>query len=385
MITFLYTFLTFLQPGDLYPQIASFRPMLILAIVAGLPALFTRKKGMYSPAAALKEPTFVYLVAFILMQPVSMYYAGGSAMIESFGYWNVYLLFVVISIYRLRTVDDLRRYLWGAIVGSMVIVGYGIYAVAEHLPCAIGGRAGAYGMYENHNDYSFIIIMILPFIFMFRRQETKTLRRLLLGLSILACILGIFLSLSRGGVIALVLELVLIAVGTNTGRRRVLYVAIMLLFGIAATGYQWAKRSENQGANYTAEEAESSRFELWNAGKNMVEAHPILGVGSRHFADFSRQYGELSHDQYGKNSHNTYIEVIATTGLLGFIPFILMLRGMIRTLRKKITVPGHECTRCDLGARPSSRPTRSWCAVCWTRSRTTGASTSCARSRSPTE
>jgi O-antigen ligase len=340
-MTFLYTFLNFIQPGDLFPALAPYRPMLVVAIVAGLPAIFARRR-MYSPYAAFKEPTFVWLVAFVVAQAASMYYAGVSAMIESFGYWQVFLLFVVISIYRLRSVEDLRRYIWGVMVGSMVIVVYGIYAVVEHLPCAVGGRAGAYGMYENHNDYSFIIVMILPYLFMFRRLETKKLTRLLLGLSLVTCVLGIFMSLSRGGVLALVLELVLIVISAYSGRRRALYVAVMLMFGVAAVGYQWAKRAENQGSNYTAEDAESSRLELWKAGGNMVKAHPFMGVGSRHFAEFSRQYGELSGDQYGKNSHNTYIEVISTSGLFGFVSFMLMLRAMIRSLRKKLTTPGNE-------------------------------------------
>jgi putative inorganic carbon (HCO3(-)) transporter len=340
-MTFLYTFLTFLQPGDLAPALVPYRPMLIVAILTGLPAIFARR-GMYAPSAAFKEPAFVWLVAFVMMQALSMHYAGVAAMVESFGYWQVFLLFVVISIYRLKSVEELRRYIWGVMVGSMVIVVYGIYAVAEHLPCAVGGRAGAYGMYENHNDYSFIIIMILPFLFVFRQLETKRLRRLLLGVSLLTCIFGIFLSLSRGGVIALVLELVLIVIGSYTGRRRALYVAIMVMFGVAAVGYQWAKRAENQGSNYTAEDAESSRMELWKAGANMVKAHPFLGVGSRHFSEFSRQFGELSGDQIGKNSHNTYIEVISTSGLFGFVSFMLMLRAMVRTLRKKITIPGQE-------------------------------------------
>jgi O-antigen ligase len=197
-------------------------------------------------------------------------------------------------------------------------------------------------MYENHNDYSFIIIMSLPFMFMLRRFETKSLRRLFLALSMMACVVGIFLSLSRGGVLALVLELILMVIAGFTGGRRTFLVVVMVVFGVGAVGYQWAKRAANQGSNYTAEDAESSRMELWKAGFNMVKAKPILGVGSQHFSEFSREYGELSGDQIGKNSHNTYIEVISTTGLIGFLSFILMLRAMIRELRIKITVPGNE-------------------------------------------
>jgi O-antigen ligase len=341
MIDFLYSFLNFLQPGILWPEVAAYRPMLVIAVVAGVTAMRGRS-ATYSMSEAFRHPAFVYLCGFTLVQTASLYYGGIGEMLGTFGFWHVYLLFVAIAAYRLDTVEGLRRFIWGMIVGSMVIVGYGIYAVYAHLPAAVGGRAGAYGMYENHNDYSFIIIMVLPFIFMVRRQEAGFLRRSLLGLSLLACVLGIFLSLSRGGVLALVLELSMLVVVGFTGRARVYLIAMTLLFGVGAVGYQWAKRSENQGSSYTAEDAESSRFELWKAGWNMVKANPILGVGSRHFAEFSREYGEISHDQLGKNSHNTYIEVAATSGLAGLLTFVLMLRAMIRELRTKIRVPGHE-------------------------------------------
>jgi O-antigen ligase len=341
MIDFLYTFMNFLQPGVLWPDLAPYRPMLWISVIAGVSGMFGRGAA-YSATAAFRRPAFVYLCAFIVAQSASMYYAGVAAMLEMLDFWDVFLLFVVISLLRINSIDGLRRYIWGMIVGSMVIVLYGMYAVYAHLPAAVGGRAGAYGMYENHNDYSFIIIMVLPFIFMIRRLETKGSRRLLLGLSFLACVAGIFLSLSRGGILALVLELILIVIAAYSGRRRTWYVALMLLFGFGAVGYQWAMRAANQGSNYTAEDAESSRLELWKAGVNMVKARPLLGVGSRHFSEFSREYGELSGDQIGKNSHNTYIEVISTTGFVGFLSFLLMLRAMIRELRTRITTPGHE-------------------------------------------
>lgn len=341
MSAFLYTFMNFLQPGIMWPQLAVFRPMLCVSILVGLAAVFGGRGG-YPVSAMFKHPAFIWTCAFVLVQPLSMYYAGGSAIVESLGFWHVYLLFVAISLYRINSPEALNRYIWGMMVGSMIVVCYGIYAVFAQLPSAVGGRAGAYGMYENHNDYSFIIIMVMPFLYMVRRAETRSLRRLLLGLSMLACVFGIFLSLSRGGVLALVLELVLIVVATTTGLRRGMYVALMITFGVGAVGYQWAKRASNQGSNYTAEDAESSRMELWKAGANMVKAHPLLGVGSQHFGEFGKDYGELSHDQLGKNSHNTYIEVIATTGVIGFIAFFLMLRAMIRELRTKITVPGNE-------------------------------------------
>src|SRR5207244_10292748 len=50
--------------------------------------------------------------------------------------------------------------------------------------------------------------------------------------------------------------------------------------------------------------------------------------------EFSQDYGEISHDNRGKVAHNTYMEVAADTGILGFGSFMLMLHGMFRTVRE---------------------------------------------------
>jgi O-antigen ligase len=168
------------------------------------------------------------------------------------------------------------------------------------------------------------------------RSETSLLRRLFLLVSALACVAGIFLSLSRGGMIALVIEIGLIVFYTMGRRMRMILIPVVVALGSAAISYQYIARAQNQGNDYTAEDAETSRFELWEAGKAMIFAHPFLGVGSRSFGEYAPAYGEISHDNRGKNAHNTFVEVAATTGLFGFGAFVAMLLGAIRELRKRV-------------------------------------------------
>lgn len=327
---FLYTFLTFLQPGILWPELAAYRPILMLSLVAAAAGLARRPH--YPRGVAFAQPAFRYVVFFILAQVLSVYYGGGLSMLNELGFWYIYPMFIVLSILLINSVSALKRYVWGMLTGSMVIVLYGFYAVYA-MSAAYHGRAGAYGMYQNHNDYSFIIIMIVPFLYLYWRVETGKFRRLLLILSLLACVAGIFLSLSRGGMLTLVLEFGLIVLFTiQNKKQRVIWLLLLVLSGVAAVGYQWMARAA-QGESYTYEDAEDSRIELWKAAKNMALAHPLLGVGSRRFPEYSRDYFDLSHDQFGKVAHNTYLEIIATSGLLGLVPFLLMIRSMVRALK----------------------------------------------------
>ena len=44
-----------------------------------------------------------------------------------------------------------------------------------------------------------------------------------------------------------------------------------------------ANGSTSRIVAHSAADAESSRFELWQAGAEMIKAHPFLGIGSRSF------------------------------------------------------------------------------------------------------
>lgn len=331
-MTFLFPFFNFLQPGILWPELADFRPMLVVLLIALVLGLM--KKNIAIRLATFKHPIFLLLIVFIAAQVLSVYETGATGMLNEFSYWSAFPLFVLVSVLLISQPIYLRRYVLGVVAGSMGIVFYGIYAVIAELPAAVGGRAGAYGMYENHNDYSFIIIQTLPFIYMFWRGERGILCRNFYLICMIACAAGIFLSLSRGGVLALVLEAGLLVAFTVQGRKRYFLLPSLVLAGALAIGYQWSMREENQGSNYTAEDAQSSRFELWRAGKKMFLDKPLFGVGSRRFGEFSQEYEEISHDNLGKNSHNTFIEILATSGIVGLGAFLLMVYHAIRQLRR---------------------------------------------------
>lgn len=320
----------------LWPGLIDLRPAFVAAAL-GL-AFGLASRSTYPRSAAFTGKPFIYLTAFIFIQGISLYYSGVSAIIEELSFWLPYLIFVFVSITLMADERGLDRYIWGMITGGMFIVLYGIYAVPAWGGYEGTGRAGAYGMYDNHNDYSFIIVQIIPFVYLLWRAEAGAIKRLVLTVSLLACGLGMAMSLSRGGMIALVVEAVLIVLMAMKGTRRFWLLPLIAVLGAGAIAVQYAKRAENQGDRYTAEDAESSRFELWRAGQNIFLDRPILGVGSRRFYEFSGRYYDLSYDQKGKNSHNTFIEIATGTGILGLMTFLLSGKNLVRELRRRPTV-----------------------------------------------
>jgi O-antigen ligase len=331
---FLYPLLNYLQPGDLLPAIAPAKPMLILSLIAGLLIL---RRGVRPDAALthsyLKHPALAWMCVFVLVNVISVYYSGILEMLQKLAFWEVYPLFVILSLLMLRDAASLRRYVWGSILGSGFVIYYALHAVAVHAPTIIGGRAGAYGMYQNQNDYTFIIIMILPFAYLYLRTCKSVWQRWLLVAVLVGGVIGVVLSLSRGGILALVLEAALLLCVTLEGGRRSAALLGLALLGTMASVHQFNARELDQKGQYTLQDSEDTRFQLWYAALEVFKGNPILGVGSGRFNEFAPEYAPISHDDRGKVAHDTYLEVAADTGLLGLGSFFLMLWAIGRSLR----------------------------------------------------
>ena len=330
MMVFLYPFLTLMQPGILFPALDVLHPMQLVSALALVTVLARRQLSGSEVKARLLHPAMLAVFSFVLLQVASRFRYGLGSMSEVFSFWSAFAIFVVTSALLIADERDYRKYVWGMILGGSVVVCYGLLAVAQHSPKLAGGRAGAYGMYENHNDYSFAILTIFPFAWQLLRITAGFARRLLLYVVLLACVAGTFLSLSRGGMLCLVLAGGMLIWKSMTGARRLLVIGIFGVLAMGAVVYQFAAREENQRGHYTAEDAKSSRYELWRAARKMVVAHPILGVGSGRFNEFAGDYEELSHDQKGKVSHNTFLEVATGSGLTGLAAFMMILIGAFR-------------------------------------------------------
>lgn len=67
------------------------------------------------------------------------------------------------------------------------------------------------------------------------------------------------------------------------------------------------------------------RYTLWNAGIKMALDHPLAGVGIGKFGQTLPHYWPIDKTILANTAHNTYIEVLAETGIIGFTIFISLL------------------------------------------------------------
>jgi O-antigen ligase len=70
-----------------------------------------------------------------------------------------------------------------------------------------------------------------------------------------------------------------------------------------------------------------NRLDYWNASINMFKDHPIFGVGIDRFGEYYRQYAvqnQFVQGQTTDNAHSIYLQLLATGGLITFIPYLLI-------------------------------------------------------------
>jgi len=71
-----------------------------------------------------------------------------------------------------------------------------------------------------------------------------------------------------------------------------------------------------------------NRLDYWNAAIAMFKDHPIFGVGIDRFGEYYRQYAvqnQVVQGQITDNAHSVYMQLLATGGLVLFIPYMALI------------------------------------------------------------
>lgn len=197
------------------------------------------------------------------------------------------------------------------------------------------GRPAWAGLFGNPNDLAALTILSLAVAASFLHKETP---RLLRFPALLLCMVFPFIILltqSRGAFLGMCVFLLLSVLSIGRNRiRGVLAIAILAtVVVVASPPAVWERIAglQNVGSIDTIAEmdAEGSAAERWNilqTALRIIADHPIIGVG--------RGGGTVAHGIYNpklgaKSLHNTYLEVLAETGVLGFTLFLAFLFSVL--------------------------------------------------------
>lgn len=184
------------------------------------------------------------------------------------------------------------------------------------------GYLRANGLTGDSNFYS--IFLILSLLCGVSLHIAKSVRHIGILTIIVAILLAfsrsIFLALFAGPIIMMIMGL------TPLSRKNLFYITVMILFLILASLLiLWVfdiNIIDVMSARFSYVGSEKRNY-LWGVLLSMIEERPLLGHGLRAAQDALHFY-----------SHNTYLDILVDTGLIGAVIFVLVILAIFIIMMK---------------------------------------------------
>jgi O-antigen ligase len=234
-----------------------------------------------------------------------------------------FLLFPIVY----TAVSKPRHAFWLAttfVAGALLSAAYGLFVVptsndVERLTGAIGEA----------NELASVLVaaLVLAGGLALAARHSPSLRLAALVAGAL-CLVGVVLTLSRAGVLALGVVFLMSIFIMRRSRGRSAIVA--LVAAVAAVGYFGAFSKPEVRERVTTFHGGSGRVDLWKVGWRMFEARPLTGVGAGNFQISSPHYllkpGVIARDDFvldkPKQTHNIYLQALSELGIPGLLLFV---------------------------------------------------------------
>jgi O-antigen ligase len=209
-------------------------------------------------------------------------------------------------------------------------------------PAGYSKRAG--GTFVNPNHLAGFLCVLIPISWgvVFLGKEAAVVK-VLHAYAALVMMIGVAVTMSRGGWFASAIGLLLLASYIVVRRTELRWPAAIaaLVFGLAAFGYvSSVEKAKARITEITGEgtvDAGSSRIWLWRPAIAMWRDRPVTGVGPLHFDVEFAAYRPWQIQAHPGFTHNEYLEVLVDYGLVGEVllgtAILFYVGGLIRTAK----------------------------------------------------
>jgi O-antigen ligase len=342
VLSILYFVTYYLTPPVLFGPLAAARVELILAMLILLVSL-PRLTG----SIILKTPQSVALIglafAAVCSVLIGMHWAGGivqaflAFMPNAFAYFLVclhcnskkklqaivlMLLFVCLFVIAHGYIDLLHGVPESGPLqpGVTQSTDQNLWNIEHPYLLAMNNDAGellyrlrGLGIINDPNDFSQLIVCLIPLLFIFWRPKKMLWNIGFVVFPVCALLYGVYLTHSRGALLAL-LAMMILAARRRTGTLPALLIAGGVFFAAMALNFTGG-RDISAGAG-------SDRTALWSEGLQMLKFHPLFGVGLNSFADKCAGCNQTA--------HNSLVVCAAELGLFGLYFWCLFLFPSVR-------------------------------------------------------
>jgi O-antigen ligase len=201
-----------------------------------------------------------------------------------------------------------------------------------------------YGSYVNHNHYAGLMELLVPIpliLSLTRLVEQK--ERIVAGVAAAVMTGTIFLSGSRGGMLAIFVEFAVLAVvllRQNRGMRIALGVAAFAIVLLSLLSWLGGKelttRVSSISTEARSEVSGGMRLTIDRDSLHMFQSRPVLGWGLGTFPVVYPEFRSFYTNFFVNEAHNDYLQLLTEMGLLGVGVMVWFLIVLYRNAIRKI-------------------------------------------------
>jgi O-antigen ligase len=337
-------------------SISAFEPLLLLVL------LFWLLQGMIRKQIELpREGLFGVMILLLSV----LFLAGGGATSYPLAIKETlkWVLLVLAYIYT-RTTIRTDRAARGVLIALFLtgsaesLLGAVQFFVPMGPPAfAVGPFIRAHGMFGQPNPFAGYLGTILPIALAMTLVPHPGRFRAIATFSFVMIAMGIVLSLSRGAWLGLAISLGVMALAWSQQARKLvipLAASVVFIIALAMLGLlppNLAARITSVTDNFGVFDVRSvvlssenfavvERMAHWQAGWEMFEDYPFLGVGPGNYpAVYERYYITPWREALG-HAHNYYLNMAAEAGMPGLLALLVLLGLAFRALRRRIRAAG---------------------------------------------
>jgi O-antigen ligase len=267
---------------------------------------------------------------------------------------DLQLLALYMSVVFLMSQAYSRTSHWRGFIWFLMSLGFfvSIFGILQHLTSngklywfrtmRFGGLP--FGPYVNRNHFAgfaemMIPVALVPLVLGKVRRE----RLFLVGLFALIPIVALVLSASRGGIISLAVQLVMLFLLLQVRRargRNVMAGGIVVLCAVMLVSWIGVQPVLNRFAPQNLEVNVAKRTAMRHDTWRLFLDHPMVGTGLGTFEMVFPPYDSLYDGKVVNHAHNDYLEAAAETGVIGGLCCAWFLGVVLINSMKGLAEPG---------------------------------------------
>lgn len=290
-------------------------------------------------------PSFKFLLIFALLSLFSLiiyairydqntFFISSLYLLRLLSYWFLFYLLVLVP--NVKNVVRRAMIISGT---SIVIIGFAQYFLYPNLRNLfyLGWDEHLFRMFSTFLDPNFagaFFAIFFLFLLKFFLTSREKMEKVFFGCISLLTLVALLLTYSRTAIIMLVVGIMVFALFYKKLKQALLVILVLLL------GYISFANRGIEGLNPLRVASTAARLETIRNGIEIFMQNPVMGIGFNSYRSEQIRMGyrvgdvaRVSHADAGVD--NSYVFLLATTGVLGFAVYAFFLRGVVvYSLRK---------------------------------------------------